>query len=239
MYDHGTPETKCPSVLVIEDDEALRVLFRALLKRAGMNAECVHNGAEGLARLTTQSYDAIVLDLMMPVCSGFDVLRQFAAQSPALLRRTIVTTGVNERLLGQIDRGSVYAVIRKPFDIDHLSETILDCVKQRAAARPSRESRRIPDTPPDPADAEGDLSSLYAAANERFAARIPQLRSLMKTAGDSPEELMLRAELRRVVGALGGVFRQVAAAGPEGDGFARLARLAHELTGRPVSHRGH
>lgn len=234
-----TAHPKSPSILVIEDDEALRVLFRALLKRAGMAVECVTNGEEGLSRLAARSYDAIVLDLMMPVCSGFDVLRQFAATSPELLRKTIVTTGVNERLLGEIDRGSVYAVIRKPFDIDDLSETILKCVEQPAAQRPPTRSRRRALATPEPIDPEGDLSSLYAAANERFAARVPELRRLMKRAVDTPEELMVRAELRRVVSELGSVFQQVAASGAEAEGFARLARLANAMSDAPRTRREH
>ncbi|HEY0139721.1 MAG TPA: response regulator [Thermoanaerobaculia bacterium] len=234
-----TTHSKSPSVLVIDDDEALRVLFRALLNRAGMTVECVHNGQEGLDRLATRQYDAIVLDLMMPVCSGFDVLRQFEATSPELLRKTIVTTGVNERLLAEIDRGSVYAIIRKPFDIDDLSETILKCVEQPVAPRPPARSRRRALATPEPIDPEGDLSALYAAANERFAARVPELRRLMKRAADSQEELMVRAELRRVMSELGSVFQQVAASGAGAEGFARLAKLANAMSDTPNSRHDH
>jgi CheY-like chemotaxis protein len=235
------------AVLVVEDDEALTVLFRALLVRKGWTVDCVPNGKVALEKLGERRYDAIVLDLMMPVMNGFDVMRHLAIHSPALLRRTIVTTGVNEKLLASFDASLVYAVIRKPFDITHLTKTVAECAAQpheRRSRRPKEKSA------PPQADAEGERASAFAAlhgtANTRFGERIGELRKLLKNASASQEELLLRAELRRVLGELRSVFQEAAQRDPNrsrADEFTRLARLAADIataapqprsTSRPV-----
>jgi CheY-like chemotaxis protein len=119
--------------LVVDDDDALRTLFIALLKREGFEVECVRDGAQALDRLANDSFDVILLDLMMPVTNGYDVLRRLGECRPALLKQTIVTTGVSERDLAKLDRDSVFAVLRKPFDIHVLASTINDCIRDRAA----------------------------------------------------------------------------------------------------------
>jgi DNA-binding response OmpR family regulator len=118
-------------VLVVEDDEGLQTLFTALLARAGFRVECVSDGAQALERLARSAYSAVLLDLMMRGTNGFDVLHCLAETRPALLRRTIVTSGVSERELAKVDRGSVFAVIRKPFDIDFLIATVIACARQK------------------------------------------------------------------------------------------------------------
>lgn len=132
MAERNVSNMKRQTILIVDDDRPLRILFEALLVRQGFVLDCVEDGTEALRRLSTASYDAILLDLMMPVTNGFDVLREFAAKRPALLRRTIIATGVNDRILDTIDRESVFAVLRKPFDIDQLVDTISRCASQPA-----------------------------------------------------------------------------------------------------------
>src|SRR5260370_3480329 len=186
------------SVLVVEDDEALRTLFIALLTRQGFRVECVNDGAQALERLARTSYSAILLDLMMPGTSGFDVLRQLAETQPALLRKVIITTGVSKRDLDQVDAESVFAVLRKPFDIDGLVATIRACELQPARRRSMREA------------ATGLEGSVV-----KFEAALPQRREMFSSDPQGDRELMLRHELRQVVGKLGGLFS--AAASVESD----------------------
>lgn len=131
MPERNVATMKCQTILVVDDDRPLRILFEALLARHGFAMDCVENGAEALQLLSMASYDVILLDLMMPVTNGFDVLDELAATQPALLRRTIITTGVNDRILARLDRESVFAVLRKPFDIHKLVETISRCASQQ------------------------------------------------------------------------------------------------------------
>lgn len=205
------------TVLVAEDDDSLRILFGALLRRHGFLVDFVSNAAEVAERVARHDYDVVLLDLRMPDVSGFDVLRHFARHQPHLLQRTIVATGVGEKVLQSLGRNSVFAVLRKPFDLDELEQTIVDCANRGAGEELHRETVR------------------------RFGAKAPELRRFLRDASASAEELLLREELRKVVGALGGVLESAAAVTPNAalaSGFTRMARTARELSMLHAS-RGH
>jgi len=75
------------SLLIIDDDVALCELLRDYLQPEGFDVAASHNGAEALQHLRTATYDAIVLDSMLPGRMGLDVLRelrQFSA-TPVLM----------------------------------------------------------------------------------------------------------------------------------------------------------
>ena len=164
-----------PSVLVVDDDEALRVLFVALLARQGFRVECVNDGAAALQSLERSAYSVLILDLMMPGTNGFDVLERLSATQPAMLRRTIVATGVSSRELAKIDDASVFAVLRKPFDIDSLVTKVRECADQD----------------------EGDEK--LDGSVRKLERVLPALRQTLKSSAVATHELMLRNELRRVV----------------------------------------
>ncbi len=117
-----------PTILVVDDDSAIRTLIAALLTRKGIAYELAENGLEAIAKIRRNSYDAIVLDLMMPLSSGFDVIHYLRAERKEMLDCTVVVTAAAERTLEQFDGASVAAVLRKPFDIGELLSTIATCV---------------------------------------------------------------------------------------------------------------
>lgn len=121
-------------VLLIEDDRAIQRLVERVFARKGYTLEIAVNGKEGIAQIETATYDAIVLDLMMPVVSGFEVLEWLDEHRPGTARGcVIVMTAASDRDVRKIDQGSVFAFVRKPFDIEDLVGTVARCV---AAERP-------------------------------------------------------------------------------------------------------
>jgi two-component system alkaline phosphatase synthesis response regulator PhoP len=62
-------------ILLVEDEEALRMTLSDRLESEGYKVECAVDGAEGLKRAVGEAYDLIVLDVMLPKKSGFDVCR--------------------------------------------------------------------------------------------------------------------------------------------------------------------
>jgi DNA-binding NtrC family response regulator len=203
-----------PTVLIVEDDESLRLLFAALLQHHGFATHSARNGTEAIASIARRPYDVVVLDLMMPVTTGFDVLRHFAEHTPSLLRRTIITTGVTDKSLNAIDRDSVFAIIRKPFEIDHLVTTVGACA---APAEPS--------------------TQLHCDTSRRFDAIAPDLRKILRDTCASPEESLLRQELRSVAGELGSVLEDAAGLTTSAllaHDFGRMAVTARELAGTSV-----
>lgn len=69
-------------VLIVDDDVELCELVGEYLTQEGFGVETVHNGAEGVERALSGEYAMVVLDVMMPVMGGFDVLRRIRAKSP-------------------------------------------------------------------------------------------------------------------------------------------------------------
>lgn len=61
-------------VLIIEDERPLAHALELKLQHEGHTTTVVHNGQEGLDLLTAQDFDVVLLDLMMPVIDGFQVL---------------------------------------------------------------------------------------------------------------------------------------------------------------------
>ena len=62
-------------ILIVEDDEKIAQLERDYLEIDGFDTEILHDGNEAVSRLRKQSYDLILLDVMLPGCSGYDVCR--------------------------------------------------------------------------------------------------------------------------------------------------------------------
>jgi CheY-like chemotaxis protein len=115
-------------ILLVEDDAALRGLMDALLARRGIAAESVTRGDAALQAIERKSYDAIVLDLVLPGLSGFEVLEQLRFTHPHLLSRVVVVTALSSSALQDLEfEGLIFRLLRKPFDIDEFLNVVLVC----------------------------------------------------------------------------------------------------------------
>jgi DNA-binding response OmpR family regulator len=115
-------------VLVVDDDESIRVLIQRLLSKHGFLVETASDGGAALDMISKDGYDALVLDLMMPRVDGFTVLRQLIASKPELVAKTVVATAypkdVANRQLNEVCR-----VIIKPFDTGELVDAVRACAE--------------------------------------------------------------------------------------------------------------
>ena len=77
-----------PRVLIVEDEEGLAVAIRDRLEAEGYEVERAADGETAYARASTGSFEAIILDIMLPARSGLDVcrdLRQNSVHTPVLM----------------------------------------------------------------------------------------------------------------------------------------------------------
>jgi DNA-binding response OmpR family regulator len=125
------PPSALPSVLVVDDDQALRGLFTTLLTRKGFAVDTANDGRVAYDQLQRHTYSVILLDLMMPDVNGFELLEQLQRDSPTLLDRVIVMTGASQRSIESLDTSRVWGLIRKPFDIDNLVSSAVACSEGR------------------------------------------------------------------------------------------------------------
>lgn len=63
------------TILVIDDDTELTDLLTQYLAQEGFKVICVHDGEQGVKKALHQTFDAIILDVMLPHMNGFEVLR--------------------------------------------------------------------------------------------------------------------------------------------------------------------
>ena len=121
----GNPQ----SVLVVDDDAGVRGLVRNLLRREGYHVEEAADGHGAIQKIERDRFDAVVLDLMMPTVSGFDVIR-FIEQDRPNAKFVVVMTAAAEGVLAALDSPVVQAKLRKPFEITHLIEAVRACVNE-------------------------------------------------------------------------------------------------------------
>lgn len=122
-------------VLVVDDDAAIRQMFLTLLRRKGYAVESAHDGDEGLSLIRGGDYDTVILDLMMPRTSGFELLDILELENPAAMQRIIVTTGASRNDLRNLDSSRIFALIRKPFDIHELLQKVGECSEKLSLVR--------------------------------------------------------------------------------------------------------
>lgn len=132
MKDGGEPRTKPgrgeAKLLLVEDDPVLTDRIEHVLKPFG-EVTSVPDGEAAISHLFEGQFDAIVLDLMLPRLSGFDVIRHLMMHRPDLLGVTIVITGAQESSLQFIDPSVLKAVLIKPFDFLELPRLVGELVE--------------------------------------------------------------------------------------------------------------
>ena len=118
-------------VLVVDDDDAIRTLLLTILRRSGLVVDTAKNGAEALQKLRQCSYAVMLLDLMMPVTSGWEVLEKLAAFEPVHRPLVIVLTAGGESR--DFSPDLVIGSIRKPFDVELLNDMVAGCIATMSA----------------------------------------------------------------------------------------------------------
>jgi DNA-binding response OmpR family regulator len=118
-------------LLLVEDDHILGDGIRAGLTQAGYAVDWVEDGQAADMALSSESYDAVVLDLGLPRISGLDVLRKLRERNddtPVLILTARDT--VTDRVAG-LDSGADDYLI-KPFDLDELHARIRALLRRRS-----------------------------------------------------------------------------------------------------------
>jgi len=120
------------SIMVVEDESAVRELTSAVLRRAGFQVTAVGNGADAMARLDDQpaSIDVLVTDVVMPGMSGIDLAEQVIERFPAA--GIVLLSGYNAETLDLdrvVRRGAIF--LPKPV----ASRDLLDAVRRSPGRR--------------------------------------------------------------------------------------------------------
>ncbi len=126
-----------PSILLVDDDPAIRSLLIKLLERDGYKVEAASDGAQALRKLKRNKYESILLDLLMPKVNGFEVLQDLRALQPETLGRIVVLTAVKDQTLVDFSHESrIFRLLRKPLDNEEVLSVVRSCT-----GRPAKKAR--------------------------------------------------------------------------------------------------
>ena len=116
-------------ILVADDDQSIRQLLCTIVSRERFVVDCVADGIQAIQKLKENRYAVILLDLMMPRASGFEVIDYLKQHPPATKPIVLVITAYSDPRVKEVDASVVAGVLRKPFEVADLGSLIRLCIK--------------------------------------------------------------------------------------------------------------
>ncbi|MCW2725437.1 MAG: Diguanylate cyclase response regulator [Frankiales bacterium] len=125
-----------PRILVADDDEDIARFVELHLTLEGFSVEVVHDGGQALDRATAGRPDLVLLDVMMPVYDGLEVIRRLRAQASTTALPVIMLSArtlSSDRVIGLTAGADDYIV--KPFDTLELVARVRTTLRRTAEMR--------------------------------------------------------------------------------------------------------
>ncbi len=122
-------------LLMIDDDTRLSAMLAEYLLGAGIKLDARATAREGLAALQRETYDALILDLMLPDAEGFDVCRQIRAHSDIPILMLTARGEETDRVVGLELGADDY--LPKPFGTRELLARLRALLRRRKGEMPS------------------------------------------------------------------------------------------------------
>jgi CheY-like chemotaxis protein len=113
-------------ILIVDDDRAIRTLLFTILRRRGLPVDTAKHGGEAIEKLGRCMYALMLLDLMMPVRNGYQVLEHVTAMEPKSRPAVILLTAGTEPR--DFNPDIVSGTVKKPFDVELLIDTVIGCI---------------------------------------------------------------------------------------------------------------
>ncbi len=162
-------------ILLVEDNAINQRVALELLKKAGCRVTVAANGAEAVEKVSGQEFDAVLMDIQMPVLDGYEATRKIRGELhrtrlPIIAMTAFATTGEREKCLaaGMDDH------LTKPIDLQKLFATL-----HRHIDRADREPP-VPETDsPAPADNNGTAPIDTASALDRIGGNETVYRDIL------------------------------------------------------------
>jgi DNA-binding NtrC family response regulator len=120
------------SVLIIDDEAAIRESLQTLLELERYEVETANDGDEGLARLADRPYDLVLLDFAMPERNGIEILQDIRERDSELAVIMITAYGTVENAVNAMQSGATN-FIQKPWDNEKLLADVGAAVGRRRA----------------------------------------------------------------------------------------------------------
>ena len=129
------------TVLIIEDEAYISDLLKMYLAKEGYNVETAADGSEGLLQFRTKKPDLVLLDLMLPVVSGWDVCKAIRAESQTPIIMLTAKSETEDKVMGLKLGADDY--ITKPFEMPEVLARIEAILRRSEPAQQETTDRRL------------------------------------------------------------------------------------------------
>src|SRR5664280_1119817 len=120
------------SVLIVDDEAAIRESLQTLLEFEGYTVELANDGMEGLARIAEHPFDLVLLDFALPERNGIEILHDIRERDSDLPVIMITAYGTVENAVNAMQAGATN-FIQKPWDNEKLLADVRTAVGRRRA----------------------------------------------------------------------------------------------------------
>lgn len=129
------------SVLIIDDETAIRESLETLLEFEGYSVQSAESGEEGLAKLAETPFDLVLLDFALPDRNGVEILADIRSRDPQLAVIMITAYGTVDNAVRAMQSGATN-FIQKPWDNEKLLADVRAAVARRRAEEENEQLKR-------------------------------------------------------------------------------------------------
>jgi len=175
-------------VLVVEDEESIADAVAYTLRGEGYDVDALADGTAALEAARSETYDVLVLDILLPGLSGLDVCRRLRAESDVPILMLTARTAEVDRVVGLEAGADDY--IAKPFSMPELVSRVRAILRRRELDRSDAGDgvRHV-------GGLELDLAAHVARVDGRVVRLTPSEFRLLSTLSERPGRVFSRREL--------------------------------------------
>jgi DNA-binding response OmpR family regulator len=123
--DSKMPETKKPRIMIVEDDPDLRRILSFQLTCEGFSVQVADNGEVAFQLIQQQVPDCLILDLMMPVMDGFNLLKRIRSlEHTRSVPVIVLTASQDERHRRRTQQYLAECFVEKPYNLQELTDKV-------------------------------------------------------------------------------------------------------------------
>jgi len=129
-----------PSILITDDDDALREALGTLFAPRGFRVHLASDGERALRIIRAQPVDIVLLDMHMPRLTGLETIRQlkqFKSDLPCIL----MSADADDVLVSEAKQADAFAVLKKPVSGCQVSQTVCDALARAYDWLPGSDQR--------------------------------------------------------------------------------------------------
>lgn len=106
-------------ILVVDDDESICAFLKTLLEKEGFQTQVCTNGHDAVRIVKSEKIDLVILDWMMPVLSGFEVLKMLQTEEHEKIPVIVITARVTDKSTAEMIKQEMNVVEFVPKPIKH------------------------------------------------------------------------------------------------------------------------